>query len=114
MTPDDIRKVLKLQRNLAKLPSKYGFSSMAEFLSALQAIVKSGGGVSGKVQRKRRRGKVTEAARDRIRELHLAGKSVREISEDVKLSAPTVNKIKKEIGLVGKSTKPKMVRTKQD
>jgi hypothetical protein len=113
MTPEDIRKVLKLQRNLAKLPLKYGFSSMADFVSALQEILKSGGGVSGKVRRKRRRGKVTKEARERIRELHLAGKSVREISEDVKLSAPTINKVKKALDLVGKNRKQKKDITKE-
>jgi hypothetical protein len=45
--------------------------------------------------------------------LDLAGKSVREISEDVKLSAPTINKVKKALGLVGKKQNKKKDVTKE-
>jgi DNA invertase Pin-like site-specific DNA recombinase len=109
MTPEDIRKVLKLQRNLAKLPLKYGFPTMGEFVAALQEILKSGGPVSGKDQRKRRRGKVTDKVREKVRKLLLAGISVREVAKKRNLSAPTIYSIKKNLDLEEKISKSKKI-----
>jgi DNA invertase Pin-like site-specific DNA recombinase len=100
MTTNDLRKVLQLQRDLIDLPSRYGFANMGDFVLALQEILKAGGTEPVSSEKKRQRGKLTDKSRKQIKDLLEAGKTVREISEDVKLSVPTVHKVKKELGMV--------------
>jgi hypothetical protein len=94
----------KMQREMASLPEKYGYSSMESFIAALQEL--SGGGGSagkaarGKAEGRRKRGKVTDEVKQKVKALFEAEKTGREVAEAVGLSLPTIQNIKKELKLV--------------
>lgn len=96
----------QLNRELAALPSKYGFESVAEFVKAVKAA--SGGrargaGKKAKAAKKRRsRAVITDATRAQVKKLVEAGKTGGEIAKEVGISLPSVHNIKKALGLVQK------------
>ena len=92
----------ELQKELKALPGKFGFESMAAFIKALKA---SGGGrgksaspVRGK--KKRTRAVITDATRADVKKLVEAGKSGAEVAKSLGISLPSVQNIKKSLGLV--------------
>jgi hypothetical protein len=104
MTPEDIRKVLKLQRNLTKLPKQYGFDSMDEFISVIYALRGEHPAANLPLPKRRKRGKLTEKKRKQIETLLTQGKAVSYICRKVRLSAPSVYKVKNNLPL-GKTVK---------
>jgi hypothetical protein len=98
-----------LKRELAALPRKYGFASVAEFVKALKAS--SGGGSSrkgrkrgpargaGKAKR-RRRAVITDQTRASVKKLVESGKTGTQIAKALSISLPSVQNIKKALGLV--------------
>ena len=98
----------KMQREMAGLPEKYGYDSMESFIAALQEL--SGGGSSagggagkaarGKAKGRRSRGKVTEEVRQKVKEMFEAEKTGAEVAAEVGLSLPTIQAIKKKLGMV--------------
>ena|ERR1022692_2240771 len=94
----------QLSRELASLPKKYGFSSYQDFLRAMRgvagkAMVSAGKKVAGK---RRKRAVITADTKARVKELVHAGKTGNEIARSVGISLPSVQNIKKELGLVQK------------
>ncbi len=101
--------------DLAGLPSKYGFESAAEFASAVTAAA-GGRGTRGRRGRpakaaaakgapgrkRRKRSVITEAMRAEVKKLVGAGKTGAEIARSVGISLPSVQNIKKALGLVKK------------
>lgn len=83
-------------QELAKLPAKLGFSNMAALIEALKAI----GSSKAVTPVKRKRGKVTPETRIELKKLVEAGKTGVEIAQVLGVSLPTVQNIKKELGLV--------------
>ncbi len=73
---------------LAALPGKFGFASAAEFLAAFKAATGSAGAKRG-----RKPAKAKGAA---------GGKSGAEIAKSVGISLPSVQNVKKALGLVKK------------
>jgi hypothetical protein len=106
-------KVAKLEqalaRELASLPAAYGFDSLKEFASAIKAA--GGGGKRAKRPRKaaapkkRKRAKITDAVRAKVKALVKAGKSGSTIAEALGISLPSVRNIKSALGLVNKREK---------
>lgn len=96
----------KLNKELAALPGKYGFE-LADFLRAVKAAagVKSktrkGAASKSKPKAKRRhRAVITEATRAEVKKLVEAGKTGSQVAKAIGISLPTVQNIKKALGLV--------------
>ncbi|MGD1030318.1 MAG: helix-turn-helix domain-containing protein [Opitutaceae bacterium] len=114
----------ELPRELAGLYERYNFSDVESFLAAVRSAAggRKGGrgpGPSKKAAaapkaKKRRRAKITDAVRGRVKKLVKAGKSGSRIAKEVGISLPSVQNIKKALGLVkGRGSKPKKVRAKR-
>jgi len=104
----------KIRRSLSKLPQQFGYSSISELISALQEIEagerskKPYGSFKlqkkaavGAVKRKKR-AKVTPEMVKMVEEMVKAEKTGNEIAKTLKVSLPTVQNIKKKLGLVKK------------
>ena len=94
----------QLSRELAALPRKYGFSSPGAFLKAFRsvagdAMVSAGNKVAGK---RRKRAIITADTKAQVKNLVIAGKTGGEIAKAIGISLPSVQNIKKELGLVKK------------
>jgi hypothetical protein len=97
----------ELKSELAALPAKYGFDSVAAFVAAVRAASDRRRGRPAKgaptpVGKRRRRATVTDETRAEVKKLVEAGKTGAEIAKAVGVSLPTVQNIKKALGLVRK------------
>ena len=93
----------RLYGELAKLPGKYGFSSAEDFIAAVrQATGKAPKAAkAGKRGRKRKpRAKITDATRAKVKSMVGAKKTSAAIAAALDISVPTVQNIKKAMGLV--------------
>lgn len=98
-------KAIESERNqeLRTLPAKYGFDNVNDFVKAVKAAAggrggkKSGGAKGGK---RRTRAVITEETRAQVKKLVAAGKTGTEIASTVGISLPSVQNIKKALGLV--------------
>lgn len=98
----DLVKTIESERNkeLRTLPEKYGFESLGAFLKAVKA---AGGGRTGKkggAKGKRTRAVITDDTRAQVKKMVGAGKTGAEIAETLGISLPSVQNIKKALGLV--------------
>jgi len=107
----------ELSKELAALPAKYGFESADSFIAAVRsasgggarrgrpaaksAAASSGGGGGGGGKR-RRRAVITDETRNVVKKLVENGKTGAEIAKQVGISLPSVQNIKKALGLVKK------------
>ena len=96
----------QLATELADLPSKYGFETVQAFIKAVKA---AGGGRRKKrgakapkaVGAKRRaRATITDETRAQLKQLTEEGKTGPEIAAALQISLPSVQNIKKALGLV--------------
>ncbi len=97
-------------KELAGLPAKYGFDSVKAFVKAVKAaangrpVAKSSSGTivskSGKVRKARV--PITDEIRTEVKKLVEAGKTGSEIAKAVGISLPSVQNVKKALGLVRK------------
>ncbi len=102
---------------LSSLPSKYGYASLEDFIKALKAAVSSGGkrGRRGgkakakaakapkkKTGGKRKRAKITAELKEQVKAAVEAGRTGAQIAKEFGISVPSVQNIKKELGLVKK------------
>lgn len=104
----------ELSKELASLPAKYGYGSASDFVDAVIAASggrgrrgrkpgKAGGGGRGGPGRKRRkRAVITDETRAQVKKLAGEGKTGAEIAKAVGISLPSVQNIKKALGLVKK------------
>jgi DNA invertase Pin-like site-specific DNA recombinase len=94
-------KLSRENRKLAVLPAKYGFKSMDAFITALRAA--SGGTASNSASTpsgRKPRAKITPETKAKVKELVKADKTGSEIAKALNISLPSVQNIKKELGLV--------------
>jgi len=95
-----------LKTELAALPAKYGFSTVKAFAKAVKAAVGGGGKVGGAAKPKASGGKnrtravITDETRANVKKLVEEGKSGAAIAKELKISLPSVQNIKKALGLV--------------
>jgi len=93
-------------QELAALPGKFGFDSMDAFVKALKAIGGKRGGRAAKSapdgKKPRTRAIITDATRAEVKKLVEAGKTGGQIAKAVGISLPSVQNIKKALGLVRK------------
>jgi hypothetical protein len=92
----------EMARELASLPRKYGFSSTQAFLDAVRSVagrslLKGGKKIAGQ---RRKRAVITAATKAKVKELVTAGKTGSEVAKAVGISLPSVQNIKKALGLV--------------
>lgn len=100
------------QKELAALPAKFGFGGPDDFIAAFRAATgkrdrpsstrggaKSGGSV------RRRRANITDETRSQVKKLVAGGRTGTEIATALGISLPSVQNIKKALGLVKKHKK---------
>lgn len=111
----------ELSKELAQLPGKYGFASADEFIDAVRASTGAGRGRRGRPARRgrppgpaaaatksvggrkrRSRAVITEETRTQVKKMVEGGKTGAEIAKAVGISLPSVQNIKKALGLVKK------------
>jgi DNA-binding NarL/FixJ family response regulator len=103
----------ELKNELAGLSKKYGFDSAEAFIDAVRAASGSTGKRRGRPakkavasapatggDKKRRRAKITDETRNEVKALVKAGKTGNEIAKTLGISLPSVQNIKKALGLV--------------
>ncbi len=96
-----------MNKELAALPGKYGFASVNAFAKAVTAAVgRAGKGraaakpAEAGAEKRRTRAVITDATRADVKKLVEAGKSGGAIAKALKISLPSVQNIKKALGLV--------------
>jgi hypothetical protein len=96
----------RLKKELASLHKKYGFSSQVEFIQALKV---SGGSASSRGakaakapggKKRHKRSVITDETRASVKKLVEGGKTGAQIAKDIGISLPSVQNIKKALGLV--------------
>ncbi len=98
----------ELRAELASLPAKSGFDSAKSFAAAVRAAAEGRRGRTRTVAKKaagrkrRRRAVITEETRASLKKLVEAGKTGGEIARALRISLPSVQNIKKALGLVKK------------
>jgi len=91
---------------LANLPSEFGYSDLNSFIKALKAAQQSGSRRKVRAKTaapkasKRTRAKITDATKTEVKSMVEAGKTGAEIAKALKISLPSVQNIKKALGLV--------------
>ena len=88
-----------LQKELAGLPAAYGFDSVRAFFRAVTAAASGSGRKAGAAKR-RKRSVITDATRAQVKKLSESGKTGAQIAKEVGISLPSVQNIKKALGLV--------------
>lgn len=97
----------EMGKELAGLPAKFGFDSAAEFIRAVRSA--TGGRKSarrGRAAKRKKAGKrrtravITDETRTQVKKLVDAGKTGGQIAAALKISVPSVQNIKKALGLV--------------
>ncbi len=86
-------------KQLATLPAKHGFDSVQAFIKAVKKAVGGKGAAAGGKKR-RKRAVITDATRAAVKKLAAAGKTGAEIAKSLGISLPSVQNIKKALGLV--------------
>lgn len=99
---------------LAALPGNYGYESLNDFVKALKAAVggsrgrkgrgkgKAKAAKGGKKGGRRKRAKITPELKSQVKAAVEAGKTGAAIAKEFGISVPSVQNIKKELGLVKK------------
>jgi len=96
----------QLNKELAALPAQFGFDNASDFIAAVRAAGRKGARSVNKNGSKRRtRAVITDATRAEVKKLVEAGKTGGEIAKAVGISLPSVQNIKKALGLVRKKGK---------
>jgi hypothetical protein len=105
---DALKKAIasQLKHDLSSLHKKYGFESPLALIKAIKASV--GGKSSGRVakaastggKKKRKRAKITPEMKQKLKGMVDAGKTGTVIAKVLGISLPSVQNIKKELGLV--------------
>ena len=95
----------KRNKVLAKLPAQYGFDDVDAFLQAVRNAAKGGARKSGAAKpatgggKRRKRAVITPETKAKVKSLAEAGKTGGEIAKAVGISLPSVQNIKRELGL---------------
>jgi hypothetical protein len=100
--------LVKFNRKLAALPAKYGFKTMGEFIEALRRAADDKSvpvARKSKAGKTRKRTKITPEVKEKVKVLVKEEKTGEEIAKSVGISLPSVQNIKKELGLVKKRGK---------
>lgn len=99
-----------LNKELVSLPTRYGFSDAKAFLAAFKAANGGSNKTRGKKtkvagpagSKRRKRATITDEMRAEVKKLTEGGKTGAEIAKTVGISLPSVQNVKKALGLVKK------------
>lgn len=96
------KELASFHRKLAALPAKHGFRSMDAFIDALRSAAKSGGARSAPKAAggRKPRAKITPEVKQKVKALVGEGKTGSQVAKLLGISVPSVQNIKKELGLV--------------
>lgn len=119
MVTDKLKKLHEYQREMAKLekelasfnrkllalPGKFGFKTADAFIDALRTAAKSGGGKKAASAPKAASGRkpravITAETKQKVKALVNDGKTGAQVAKALNISLPSVQNIKKELGLV--------------
>jgi hypothetical protein len=100
----------ELNKELAALPAKYGYASADEFIRALKGAggrrrgrpAKSAAAPAKTGGKRRRRAVITDETRASVKKMVESGKTGAAIAKALGISLPSVQNIKKALGLVKK------------
>jgi len=100
----------ELRSELAALPAQYGFATAKEFAAAILSASgarrgrkpKSASAAASTGGKRRRRAVITDETRASVKKMVEAGKTGSEIAKSLSISLPSVQNIKKALGLVKK------------
>jgi hypothetical protein len=105
---DALKKAIasQLKHDLSSLHRKYGFATSLDLIKAIKAS--SGGKRPGRVakaastggKKRRKRAKITPEMKQKLKHMVDAGKTGTVIAKSLGISLPSVQNIKKELGLV--------------
>ena len=94
----------ELTQKLARLPYEYGFDDLASFIKALKAAAGARPGRRGAAKKaagkRGKRARITPEVKARVKELVNQDKTGAQIAKELGISLPSVQNIKKELGLV--------------
>jgi len=100
----------ELDKELAGLPAQFGFNSVDAFAAAVKAAAggkrrkratkKAAPAKSAAGKKRRKRAVITDATRAEVKKLVEAGQPGSAIAKSLKISLPSVQNIKKALGLV--------------
>ncbi|MEO7599232.1 MAG: helix-turn-helix domain-containing protein [Opitutus sp.] len=95
----------ELNRELAGLPGKYGFETLPAFFDAVKTAARGKGRGSARPSsnggsKRRKRAVITPETKAKVKSLVEGGKTGAEIARSVGISLPSVQNIKKDLGLV--------------
>jgi DNA invertase Pin-like site-specific DNA recombinase len=109
------------QKQIASLPAQYGFASAEDFIAAVRAASAGGAkrrgrkakagkpataaAAASKPGKRRKRAVITDETRGEVKKMVESGKTGAEIAKALGISLPSVQNIKKALGLVGKRKK---------
>lgn len=94
---------------LSGLPKEFGFSNVEEFIAALKEAnpargrgrkAKKAAGTASKPGRARKRARITPETKERVKTMAGEGSTGAAIAKALGISVPSVQNIKKELGLV--------------
>jgi hypothetical protein len=90
------------RRELSRLPGRYGFENASDFIQAVRAAgeTRRGRPASPGSKQRRKRAVITDDTRAEVKKLVKAGKTGNEIAKAVGISLPSVQNVKKALGLV--------------
>jgi len=93
----------KQNKVLVKLPAQYGFDDVDAFIAAVKAAAKGGASrrrsAKAAPAKRRKRAVITPETKAKVKALAEAGKTGGEIAKAVGISLPSVQNIKRELGL---------------
>ena len=97
----------RANRQLLALPAKFGFKSMDAFIAALKAAARSSAtpAPAAAAPQRRKRAKITPEMKAKVKALVGEKKTGGAIAKALGISLPSVQNIKKELGLVQKRGK---------
>lgn len=102
------KELAQFNRKLLALPGKNGFKSMDAFIDALRSA-RAGGAATSSAPRaatrsggRKPRAKITPEMKQKLKSLVNDGKTGAQIAKQLGISLPSVQNIKKELGLVKK------------
>jgi len=108
------KELARFNSKLLALPGKYGFKSMNAFIDALRQAAGGSGARAGSSNSaaasvsaggRKPRAKITPEMKQKLKALVQEGKTGSQIAKQLNISLPSVQNIKKELGLVKKRGK---------
>lgn len=94
----------QVKQSLKNLPQEYGYSDVNTFIAAMRDAAglwpRYTAGIGNPTKKRRRRMRITPEMKAHLEELIGDGKTGNQVASELGISLPSVNNIKRELGLV--------------